>query len=117
MLEKLADLFRRKTAAQKLEEQINGEIYGRLFPHLNNDQNHGYPFANDRELVAHSETLDIHAALEEVEKQIDELPPAYGRCFRFAIRRDMCEKLRAYKALADRRTEPNVYWQPTLAKA
>lgn len=117
MIGKLADLFRRKTAAQKLEERINREIYGRLFPHLNAEQDHKYPFVNDRELVAHTETLDIQAALEKAERQISELPEAYGRCFRYAMRREICEKLRAYTALANCRTEPNVVWQPALGKA
>lgn len=117
MLEMLARLFRRRTAAEKLDAQINGEIYGRLFPHLNADQDHGYPFVSASELVAHTETLDVLAALESAERQIEELPEAYGRCFRYAMRRDLCEKLRAYKALANCRTEPNVVWTPAEAKA
>jgi len=117
MLQMLAGLFRRRTEAEKLDGQINGEIYGRLFPHLNADQDHGYPFVNDSQLVAHTETLDVLAAWERAERQIGELPEAYGRCFRYAVRRDLCEKLRAYTALANSRTEPNVVWRPAVAKA
>lgn len=113
----IASLFRRKTAAEKLDETINAEIYARLFPHLNADMDNGYPFVSDSELVAHTETLDVQAALEKAERQIKELPDSYGRCFRYAMRRDLCERLRAYTALANCRTEPNVYWQPALTKA
>lgn len=116
MIEAILGLFRRKTEAKKLEEKINGEIYGRLFPHLNAEQDFGYPFVNDCELEAHSVTLDIQAALDKAERQIRELPEAYGRCFRYAMRRDICEKLRAYTALANCRTEPNVVWQPASAQ-
>lgn len=63
MLATIASLFRRKTAAEKLNEAVNAEIYGRLFPHLNADQDQGYPFVSASELVAHTETLDVLAAL------------------------------------------------------
>lgn len=115
MLEMLTGLFRRKTAAEKLDQQINGEIYGRLFPHLNADQDNEYPFGSYAELVAHTETLDVQAALERAERQIGELPEAYGKCFRYAMHRDLCERLRAYTALANCRTEPNVVWRPASA--
>ncbi|MCW5556099.1 MAG: hypothetical protein KIS67_28580 [Verrucomicrobiae bacterium] len=117
ILEMFAGLFRRKTPAEKLDKQINREIYGRLFPHLNAEQDQGYPFVNYPDLVAHTETIDVQAALERAERQIRELPEAYGKCFRYAMHRDICEQLRAYTALANCRTEPNIYWKPASATA
>jgi hypothetical protein len=85
---------------------INREIFANLFPHLEHESDEGYPFVNDVEMVAQSEALDVQSLLEDVEKQIEKLPKAYGQCFRYLMRRDIHERLQMYARLAKRRTPP-----------
>jgi hypothetical protein len=85
---------------------LEAEIYGRLFPHLEHETNEGYPFINDAEMIAQTETLEGRQLLEGVERQIENMPDAYGQCFRYLMRKDIHERLQLYAALAKRRARP-----------
>lgn len=86
--------------------RINREIFDKIFPHLEWEQNHGYPFHTDAEMNAQTESLNVQALLDDVERQTKKLPKAYGEAFRHIMHRDLSVRLNWYVAEARRRTHP-----------
>lgn len=86
--------------------RLNREIFERMFPHLEREKNHGYPFASDEAMNDETQALDVQALLETVECRIRKLPKAYGECFRHIMHREIHERLRMYEEVAIRRTKP-----------
>lgn len=107
MIEKISSFFAR-FRRKPLSQQLNEEIFSRMFPHLEQESDEGYPFASDTEMMAQAETMDVRALLDDVEQRIEKLPAAYGQCFRYLLRKDLAERLRQYAEVAKRRTPPAV---------
>lgn len=85
---------------------LSREIFDKIFPHLECEQNHGYPFRTDAEMNAQTEALNVQALLDDVERQAKKLPKAYGEAFRHIMHRDLSERLNWYAAEARRHTHP-----------
>jgi hypothetical protein len=86
--------------------QLNQEIMGKLFPHLEQETDHGYPFLTPEEMNAQTEQLEVRLQLERIEQQIQKLPRAYGECFRHILHRDLHQRLSLYARVAERETPP-----------
>lgn len=86
--------------------RTNREIFERLFPHLNGETNFGYSFANDEQMNAQTEALELQATLDSLESQIRKMPKGYGKCFRHIMHRDLRERLRMYEQVARPRVHP-----------
>lgn len=87
--------------------RLNREILERLFPHLEQEEDHGYPFMTDEEMNTQTEALNVQALLERVERQAKKLPKAYGECFRHVMHRDLHERLNLYARFAEREAQPD----------
>lgn len=86
--------------------RLNREIFHNIFPHVMRESNEGYPFVNRTDMNAHTEAFDLKNLLDGVERQIEALPEAYGECFRYAMHRDLYERLSMYADEAKRQTDP-----------
>lgn len=104
-LQLIAALFRQNFS---FEDQVDREIYMRIFPHVTNERNHGYPFRSTDELGAtlRHESLAIRNAIDALEKQCDEMPKVYGRAFRYIMYRDISRCLAKYQAAAPQHIYP-----------
>lgn len=85
---------------------LNWEIFHNLFPHVTRESDEGYPFGSRPEMNAHTEAFEVQSLFDSVEAQIEKLPKAYGECFRYAMHRDLYERLSLYAEVAKRRTKP-----------
>jgi hypothetical protein len=86
--------------------RLSREIFDRIFPHLEREQDHGYSFQSDQEMKAQTAALNAEALLKSVERQIHKLPRAYGESFRHIMHRDLCDRLSMYADEAKRQTHP-----------
>jgi len=88
--------------------RINREIFQKIFPHLRQEANHGYPFKSDDELVR----LQIHSGLnaqmkfDMIERMAAKMPKAYSEAFRYVAYRDLNERMEMYLEVAKERIQP-----------
>jgi hypothetical protein len=73
------------------EWRLDSEIYGRIFPHLENERDHGYPFHSDEEFQKFCEDGEVKALpfVREIERDITRMPKGYGEAFRYILYRDI----------------------------
>jgi len=89
-------------------ERLSDEIYYRIFPHLRNEADYGYPFAEDNELVAEmirEKTAFMHRLLS-IERQAESMGKAYAESFRYVLYRDLNERLAMYSYEGERHVQP-----------
>lgn len=80
--------------------RIEREIFDRIFPHLERERDHGYPFGTDEEMNAQTEQLDVQPLLDTIEGYILEMPDAYGASFRHIMHRDLHDRFCMYERVA-----------------
>ena len=88
--------------------RIEREIYHKVFPQINGQANHGYPFESKDEMVSrhiHS-GLDAQMKLDMIERTAARMPRAYGDAFRYIAYRDLNERMKMYLELAAERVQP-----------
>ncbi len=88
--------------------RVNREIFDKVFPHLNGEANHGYPFDSRDEMVKlhiHS-GLDAQVKFDMIERTAARLPKAYGDAFRYIAYRDLNERMKMYLEIAAERIQP-----------
>jgi hypothetical protein len=88
------------------KRRLHWEIYHNVFPHVSRESDEGYPFADYADMEAHTESLDVQSLLADVERHVAQLPQAYGKCFRYIMHRDICERLKMFDEVAKRRAHP-----------
>jgi len=86
--------------------RISREIHDRIFPHLRQEQDNGYPFQTQEQMNAQTEELNVQSLLDTIEGQIRNMPRAYGASFRYIMHRDLQERLRMYKQVARLAVQP-----------
>jgi hypothetical protein len=96
--------------------RLNREIFHNIFPHVTRESNEGYSFSSYADMHTQTEALDLQELLADVECQIAKLPTAYSLCFRYAMHRDIYERLRLYAEVAKRRTKPELNNPTFVAK-
>lgn len=103
-------LFFAKIRQQFFNWRVNREIFHRMFPHLNQEPDHGYPFHSDEELekLALYGELDAKLHLELIERLAERMPKAYGVAFRYVAYRDLSERMKAYLEIAGERVQPKI---------
>lgn len=104
-------LNRNKSFFARLREKlfnyfVDLEIYDRIFPHHRGEKDFGYPFQSRKQMEQLTEKLDVAMVLKIIEGHISEMPEAYGKSFRYVLRRDLLLHLRKYEKLAQRRVQP-----------
>jgi hypothetical protein len=91
------------------------EIYNRIFPHLENERDYGYPFNSDEELHKLCQDSEIVATpfVQDIEWDIVRMPKAYGEAFRYILHREFKAgrnmsraRIKMFKMLARRRVYP-----------
>ena len=67
------------------------EIYNRIFPHLENERDYGYPFESDEELHKLCQDHEIAAMpfVQDIERDLTRIPKAYGEAFRYILYREL----------------------------
>ena len=88
--------------------RIDWEIYHKIFPHLNQHANHGYPFDSKDEMVRlHIRSgLDAHVKFNMIEWLAAKMPKAEGDAFRYIAYRDLNERMKMYLEIAAERIQP-----------
>lgn len=96
--------IRRKLFATGIER----EIYQKIFPHLNQMADHGYPFDSKDEMVKlHIQgNLAAHGTLRLIERAASKMPKAEGDAFRYIAYRDLNERMQMYLEIAEGRIHP-----------
>ena len=94
---------------------VEREIYNRIFPHLENERDYGYPFTSDAELQEYSRDGEVCKLkfVQDIERDIIRMPKAYGEAFRYILHRDVkshrempASRIRMFAMLARRRVYP-----------
>ncbi len=67
------------------------EIYNRIFPHLENERDYGYPFDSREELKKLCQDSKILALpfVQQIEQDIVRMPKAYGEALRYILHREI----------------------------
>jgi len=95
--------------------RIDAEIEHRIFPHLTNEGDYGYPFDSDEELrkFCRDCQLDSLPFVQEIERSIIRMPEAYSEAFRYILYRELkaCRemsraRMKMFSMLAYRRIYP-----------
>jgi hypothetical protein len=88
--------------------RIEREIYHKVFPHICQEADHGYPFGSKAEFEKQClfSELDAKLHVELIEKRAAQMPKAYGEAFRYLAYRDINERMKMYLELAERRVNP-----------
>jgi hypothetical protein len=101
------------------------EIYNRIFPHLENERDYGYPFDSDEELSKFCQDSEIVAMpfIQDIERDIVRMPMAYGEAFRYILHRELkaCRnisraRMKMFRMLAHVYIEPETYDQRFVAR-
>ena len=106
MTAKKSESFFARTRRKFFKWCINWEIHDRIFPHLNGEKDHGYPFTSDLEMNAQTAELDVQPLLDVIEHHIRNMPRAYGESFRYIMHRDLHERFRMYERVARKAVRP-----------
>jgi hypothetical protein len=97
-----------------LEVCIDREINARLFPHLQLEADHGYPFHSHEEMEALCKDAAIVSLpfVQEIEKDIRRMPEGYQKSFRYILHRELArgpmspKRMRMYRMLARKNVYP-----------
>jgi hypothetical protein len=86
-------------------ERIEWEIYHKLFPHLQREADHGYPFLSDADLIEQNTQglLRVQELCLDLEAAAAKMPAAYGQAFRHLAYEDINSRLAMYVRLAKQR--------------
>jgi hypothetical protein len=91
--------------------RIRSEIYGKIFPHLRQEANHGYPFGSDEQIVERNMTafLATGSMVRLIEQAASKMPKSEGDAFRHIAYRDLQERMWRYVEFARERMQPADY--------
>jgi hypothetical protein len=106
-LMKIIVKFYAKIRQKLLAQRIHREIYNRLFPHLNQEKDYGYPFATDAQMAGRTEDLNPKEYLELIETHVNKMPAAHGRAFRYIMHRNIRLHMEMYEQLASHQVKLN----------
>jgi len=104
-MKKIIGKFFAKIRQKLFTARIEREIYHKIFLHLNQVADHGYPFDSKDEMVRlHIRgNLTAQRNLDIIERTAGKMPKAYGDAFRYIAYRDLNERMKMYRELAERR--------------
>jgi hypothetical protein len=88
--------------------RVEWEIFNRIFPHLQREKDHGYPFSSDTEMSVLAQFDELRECLDLLDAQTKAMPKAYGKAFRYIMCRDLNRRLRMYANLAQWRISPKL---------
>lgn len=106
--------FLKEIRSTLFEVRVDREIYAHLFPHLQLEADHGYPFHSHEEMEALCKAPAITSLpfVREIEKDIRRHPEGYGKCFRYILHRELArgpitpKRIRMYRILARKNVYP-----------
>jgi hypothetical protein len=109
------------------QRKIDHEIHERIFDHLNalrgdayefhTPKEHGYDFGTDEDLEARTEAYQMPELLRSLEEQIENMPGAYARAFRYILHRDISRRLRMFEEVGRRRLNRSCDPRPIIHRA
>ena len=86
---------------EKFAADITREIDQKIFPHINGQADHGYPFSTKREL--HKARLDgfikLRTMLCDLDSAAFKMPEVECNAFLYLVHRDLEERIRLYLQL------------------
>ena len=87
---------------------VNREIFDKIFPQLNGEADHGYPFKSNGEMVRMHirNNLEVGLNLRLIGEAASKMPKAYGDAFRYIAYRDLNERMKMYLEIAEERIQP-----------
>ncbi len=87
--------------------RVNREIYQKIFPHLNGEADHGYPFDSKDEMVKLHirNNLKVGLNLRLIGATAAKMPKAEGDAFRYIAYRDLNERMQMYLEIAEGRIQ------------
>jgi len=96
------------------EVRVDREINAHLFPHLQLEADHGYPFHTHEEMEALCKNPVITSLpfVQEIEKDICRMPEGYQKSFRYILHRELArgpmrpERTHWYRMLARKNVYP-----------
>jgi hypothetical protein len=107
-MKKIIGKFFANIRRKLFNRRVNREIFDKIFPHLNQEANHGYPFNSEEEYEKKCLYAELDAKLhvEIIEKRAARMPEAYGKAFRYIAYRDLNERMKMYLEIAEERIQP-----------
>ena len=101
-------LFFASIRQKQFDRRVNREIFQKIFPQLNGEANHGYPFGSKDEMVRLHirNNLQLGLNLRLIGEMAGKMPKAYGDAFRYVAYRDLNERMKMYLEIAARRVQP-----------
>jgi len=89
--------------------RIRSEIYGKIFPHLRQETNHGYPFGSDEEIVRMNMKafLTTESTLRLMEQATNKMPKSEGDAFKHIMHRELQVVMWRYVKFAHERMQPD----------
>ena len=105
----LVHMCRKGSLRQKLFAwRIEQEIHNRIAPHIHNERNHGYAFADSKGLwkAAYHGELDARLFLENAEALANQTGKAHGDALRYIMYRDLNQRLAMYRQFMAERVQP-----------
>ena len=99
------------------ERRVECEIYGAIFPHIEQERDCGYPFDSEEELLEQCCDVEITSLpfVRDIERDIKRMPRGYGQAFRYILYRDLKTnpnmpraRIKMYRMLARERVYPTV---------
>jgi len=101
------------------------EIYNRIFPHLQHEADHGYPFDSHEEMLQLCEDKELAAMpfVQSIERDIARMPKGCGQALRYILYRELKanktmsrERARMYRMYAHAYTFPETCDPRLVAK-
>jgi hypothetical protein len=89
--------------------RIRREIYGKIFPHLTQEANHGYAFSSDEEITKMNMEafLTTESTLRLIERAANKMPKSEGDAFKHIMHRELQKVMWRYVEFAHGRMQPN----------
>ena len=90
------------------ELRVGWEICHKIFPHMNEEADHGYPFGSKDEKAnsANRKRLAAESTLRLIEQTASKMGKAEGDAFRYIAYNDLNERMWMYLEFASQRVQP-----------
>jgi hypothetical protein len=106
--------FLKEIRSTLFEVRVDREIYARLFPHLQLEADHSYPFHTHEEMGAlcNDPAITSLPFVQEIEKDIRRMPEGYQKSFRYILHRELArgpmkpKRMQMYRMLARKNVYP-----------
>jgi hypothetical protein len=106
-MKKIIGKFITKIRQKLFASHVEREIYRKIFPHLRQEADHGYPFKSDEEIVESNMQafLTAESTLRLIERAASKMPQAEGNAFKHITYRDLQQQMWKHVEFAHERMQ------------